>query len=248
MSEKWKPEKGKRYWLINFDGRVFSTTYCKDNSDARIIKFGNMFKTEEEAEAAVEKIRKFLLNGYDLKADFETTHKVLEYLGDKLKKSVENIPPTMPYDQYKLITEINFLKNKKSELAVFPEWCKVGEWVYSPCGCDPTKGTYFKVTQIDDVCIIGENNACHVDNAVRARLRPYNSEEMKALVGKVIEHCNARFLVTSALYDDQGTNLPAIIRVDQNPISAHNLLNGYTLDGQPCGVLEHLNENLEWEE
>lgn len=243
MSERWKPEKGEKYWLINFDGSVFSTIYCKDNSDARIIKFGNIFKTKEEAEAAVEKIRKFLLNEYDLKADFEPIHKVLEYLGDKLKKSVENIPPTMTYDQYNLITTINFLKNKKSELAVFPEWCKVGEWVYSPCGCDPDKGTYFKITQIDDVCIIGENDVCHVDNVVRARLRPYNPEEMKALIGKVIVENMSGDIGWVIGYCHRNETVYA----GKNSFTADLLLSDFTIDGSPCGVLEHL-ENGEWEE
>ena len=241
MSERWKPEKGKRYWIINFDGSVFSTTYCQDNGDARIIKFGNMFKTEEEAKAAVEKIRKFLLNGYDLKADFEPIHN----LGDKLKNQSKNIPPAMPYDQYNLMQTINFFKNKKSELAVFPEWCKVGEWVYSPCGCDPNKGSYFKITQIDDVCIIGENDACYVDNAVRARLRPYNPEEMKALVGKVVmwDDYKKSFLIIGSSCED----LPMVFFGGCDH-TAHDLQVGrYLIDGKPCGVLEHL-ENGEWVE
>jgi hypothetical protein len=245
MSERWKPEKGEKYWFINFDGKVLSTINCEENSDARIIKFGNMFKTKVEAEAAAEKIRKFLLEGYDLKADFDPIYKVLEYLGDKLKKSVENIPPTMPYDQYKLTQTINFLKNKKSELAVFPEWCKVGEWVYSPFGCDPTRGTYFKITKIDDICIFGENDVCHVDYAVRARLRPYNSEEMKALVGKVIEKGPSLPMVTGFenVFDNE-----CMVHANGCLYNANNLLQRFTVNGSPCGVLEHLNENLEWEE
>lgn len=246
MTERWKPEKGETFWWIDFDGRVFQRIYHKDSFDFKFVAFGNIFKTEEEAKSAAEKIRKFLLNEYDLNADFEPIHKVLGYLGDKLKKSVENIPPTMPYDRYKLITEINFLKNKKSELAVFPEWCKVGEWVYSPCGCDPNKGTYFQVTQIDDVCIIGENNACHVDNAVRARLRPYNAEEMNALIGKVLTS-NSRstpfsFLVVYAEGDG------SFIESYRHKYTAEELKDHFTIDGRLCGVLEHLNENLEWVE
>lgn len=248
MSERWKPKKGEMFWYFDCAGIVFPATHHGYLSDLKVMAFGNMFKTEEEAKSAAEKIKKFLLNEYDLNADFEPIHKVLEYLGDKLNKSVENIPPTMPYDQYNLITTINFMKNKKSELAVFPEWCKVGEWVYSPCCCDPDKGTYFKVTQIDGVCIIGENNVCHVDNAVRARLRPYNSEEMKALVGKVI--CwNSRdklYVVESygEVYGQGNVFFGGLEYSAKDLLVAQCILS----DGKQCGVLEHLNENGEWVE
>ena len=123
------------------------------------------------------------------------------------------------------------------------EWCKVGEWVYSPCCCNPDKGTYFKVTQIDDVCIFGEDYVCHVDNAVRARLRPYNAEEMKALVGKVIE--NFKYVLWCDGYEKESNRVVTLLKA----FTAEDLIKeDYTVDREPCYKLEHLNDKGEWVE
>lgn len=340
MSERWKPERGEKFWYFDCDGRVFPTMYHGYRPDLNLMAFGNMFKTEVEAKSAVENVKALLLSlqepftdcnqlpkltaeVFDLSYFPKTayyavvtkdggviayTHKpyvneeipcwgfnrgcsfIVETAGsydssdwqnslierpkkkqagsdfvEKIKKSgliekalsevtkksykeLSNARPLWTFARDQKMNYINGLKNKKSELAVFPEWCKVGEWVYSPCCCDPDKGTYFKITQIDGVCIIGEDDVCHVDNAVRARLRPYNSEEMKALVGKVICWDSRDKIYVVESYGEvygQGS-----VYFGGNEHSAKDLIVGkYILsDGKPCGVMEHLNENLEWVE
>lgn len=144
------------------------------------------------------------------------------------------------FDGKNWITSIVVRQEKPS----LPNWCKVGEWVYT-CG-----GDYRKVEAISDgiVSLSGGLNIPVGDihsELVKARLRPYNAEEMKALVGKVIEDRHNAHLVIGFIKPDPAENLSAFIRAGQCWIAADKLLTGYTLEGAQCGVLEHI-ENGEW--
>lgn len=139
--------------------------------------------------------------------------------------------------------EVKEEKTVEPKKVKLPDWCKVGEWAYSPCGCDPNKGTYFQVTRINEVSIFEENDVCYVDDAVRARLRPYNADEMKALVGKALKTSDGDLQLITAYYNDLKRVLVGGL-VDR---SADEIKERYiNLDGSPCGVLEHLNEKGEW--
>lgn len=128
---------------------------------------------------------------------------------------------------------------KKSEL---PDWCKVGEWVYL------SNEEYDKIESIDGFGInlvsgaIINKKYIH-EETVSARLRPYNAEEMKSLVGKVIcgNDTNFRAMI---VYADGVSGVVETIHYDYN---AEELAQSYTIDGKPAGVLEHL-ENGEWVE
>ena len=133
-----------------------------------------------------------------------------------------------------------------------PDWCKVDAtcW-HKRCG-------YFKVTYIDDVFkrvdiqqvedkskgYFSFNTMC---NEVRqARLRPYNADEMRALVGKVIATKEDIALVVGY----RGCQNKVIVGMHENHgyFSAEKLLDyNATIDGKPCGKFEHL-ENGEWVE
>ena len=47
----WKPKYGEWFWIVKSTGRVISIKNLGAASDAGLIKFGNCFKTEKEAEA-----------------------------------------------------------------------------------------------------------------------------------------------------------------------------------------------------
>lgn len=140
--------------------------------------------------------------------------------------------------------------------AKLPEWCKVDAicW-HKRCG-------YFKITYIDDVSkrvdiqqvedtsrgYFSFNTICN--EVKQARLRPYNAEEMRGLVGKVIEvepgHFSLCLRVKGLWADflddcDNEDDRARIISYDCDMLKHRN-----TIDGQPCGVLEHLNEKGEW--
>ena len=52
------PKEGDESWYISSDGRVYySNFYVKNNVDAMRIAIGNLYKTKEEAEQAVEKMK-----------------------------------------------------------------------------------------------------------------------------------------------------------------------------------------------
>lgn len=68
------PEEPKEYWYIDCYGEVLRTLYNGNEWDERRKLIGNYFKTKEEAEQAVEKLKaitrlkdkKFRFDGYDV--------------------------------------------------------------------------------------------------------------------------------------------------------------------------------------
>lgn len=150
--------------------------------------------------------------------------------------------------QAKLIPEIMEATDWENSLierpAKLPEWCKVGEWIYT------SNEQYLKIVgiSIDLKCVEFSNGVKWnvqdvVDEAVPARLRPYNAKEMKALVGKVLETKRGSAILI----------LQYIVGVNElcfweNRLNADMLLSEeYIIDGKPAGVLEHL-EDGEWVE
>lgn len=129
---------------------------------------------------------------------------------------------------------------KRPKKNTLPDWCKVGEWVW-------TDGAYHKIIEVGKDWFRtswGDNTGLWGTNILhqfkQARLRPYNAEEMKALMGKVIEWDEYLELVTK-----YNKNV-AKVYVDNWWADAKFLMNnGYTIDGAPCGKLEHL-EDGEW--
>lgn len=135
-----------------------------------------------------------------------------------------------------------------------PEWCKEGEWVYY---FDEVEGhSYQKIDKIDGKYIYFYKKfdsskpsdpfvsdrvvySVFIENTKQARLRPYNAEEMRGLVGKVVENGVRAMLVLSYRKD-----LNKIL-TDDRSLYAEQILTDCTIDGKPCGVLEHL-ENGEW--
>lgn len=126
-----------------------------------------------------------------------------------------------------------------------PDWCKVGEWVYSPCD----GGCYCKITDIDGDRIFtrsgGDAICFHIkpgDNfsslrLSRARLRPWKGSES---INKVVITGGDTFGIvigctwSMANVSGQWINCKKLRADDYKQP-----------DGSPCGVLEHL-ENGEW--
>ena len=75
----------------------------------------------------------------------------------------------------------------------------------------------------------------------QARLRPYNAEEMKALVGKPITMLDGAVCLCT-VYSKRDDS----VILDDIHWDAQELLrSGYTIANKPCGVFEHLEEG-EW--
>jgi hypothetical protein len=134
---------------------------------------------------------------------------------------------------------------ERPEKKTLPEWCKVGEWVYY-------RG-YRKIIEVKALRLVLESAHCgnltvypeEIGKEVKqARFRPYNADEMKALVGKSITLKDGAVCLCTA-WSAQSNH----IILDNTSWTAESLLDiGYTVDGKPCGKLEHLNEKGEWVE
>jgi hypothetical protein len=122
--------------------------------------------------------------------------------------------------------------------APVPEWCKIGGFVYLKA-----LQIYKKIESAEELNHISEQG--YWKSCCQARLRPYNADEMKELVGKVYESSVCTFLITG--YDKRSNS----VKVNEVWFDAKDLMNGKNsinpplVDGKPCGVLEHI-ENGEW--
>lgn len=68
MSTRWKPSSGERYWTVSLesvDGYVYPARWYDEGFDKTVHAFGNCFKTIEQAEDTLEKIKNVLLEGHD---------------------------------------------------------------------------------------------------------------------------------------------------------------------------------------
>lgn len=131
-----------------------------------------------------------------------------------------------------------------------PDWCKVGEYGYA------YDSGYFRIVEIID----GGNNlkvewikegvqgtvfGCNLKCKKQARLRQYNADEMKALVGKVIKETKTGDISFVTGF----CNNTKRIYSGTNSFTAELLLSGFVFtNNSPCGVFEHLNDNGEWEQ
>lgn len=118
-----------------------------------------------------------------------------------------------------------------------------------------TFNTYFKVDEVDAFFIGGKdlfdnNYSVKIENVRQARLRPYNRDEMRGLVGKVIEVEPKEFSLCLRVKGYWADFLDDCDSEDDRArIISYNcdmLKHKKTIDGKPAGVLEHLNDNGEW--
>ena len=162
-------------------------------------------------------------------------------------KDDKTFPKWEMYDTETKYEHVERRMEQKPETEL-PDWCKVGEWVFAVCYFSGN-GDYCKIREIkpgvDTILEIEGHGADFLvfgNHIKQARLRPYNAEEMKALVRKVLEHDGNASLVI--VYLENG-----LLRVGTKWVSAERLIeDGYTIDGKPCGKLEHLNDAGEWVE
>ena len=120
-----------------------------------------------------------------------------------------------------------------------PDWCKVGSWVYT---CN---GDYRKIERIEKgiVSLSGGLDIPFGDihsEIVSARLRPYNAEEMKELVGKVISTSEDKTFLVLAHSGNTVLFGEVLHTPEDLTLDIYKLPNG-----SPCAILEHL-ENGEW--
>lgn len=124
-----------------------------------------------------------------------------------------------------------------------PEWCKVGAWVwndeigYGKIEQEPRTGELL-------VFFGGGTRAFEAERYKEARLRPWNDDEMKSKIGKVFEMGNGDLTLCLGYQRD----IADLIFVGKLMSAQSFAESDWRLDGSPCGVLEHKNEQGEWVE
>ena len=135
----------------------------------------------------------------------------------------------------------NSLIERPANKPELPDWCKVGEWIYT------SSEQYLKIEGISiDLQKIELSNGATwsnqdiIDEAVPARLRPYNADEIPKLPFEVSEiNSDFRTIVESCKGDK------IWLAGASTAISTEELMRDFHYEGFPCGVLEH-RENGEW--
>lgn len=117
-----------------------------------------------------------------------------------------------------------------------PDWCKVGEWYY-----DKEIKQYLQFDSFDMAHKARWGQELKNGVIVQARKRPFNAEEMKALVGKVIEDGDNALFVTVYYGKEECISAGCVADFDGSDLIR------CSCDGKPCYKLEHL-ENGEWVE
>lgn len=271
MADRWKPEVGEQYFYIYPAGDICYMLNNNEELNRDHVKYGNCFKTREEAEYAARKVKVLLLQLATNLQD-KPLPKLTAEVFDRAdcpewaKYAVVNMhgtgffyenEPSYGTENYKGLWYVDTGRTRVMQDIIFdstdwqnslverpaklPDWCKVGEWVYITAF-----NTYFKVDKVDgsfidgtDFC--GSDFSIAIEDVRQARLRPYNADEMKALVGKSITLSDgAVYLCTAWLAQDNVIVLGSTLWNSEDLIK-----DGYTIDGKPCGRLEHL-ENGEW--
>lgn len=80
--EVWKPKKGERYCFYDSEGAIYEIKYDGDSIDKNRLDLGNCFKTRQEAEHMVEKLkiikelRDFALENNEKEIDWKNPNQV----------------------------------------------------------------------------------------------------------------------------------------------------------------------------
>lgn len=119
-----------------------------------------------------------------------------------------------------------------------PDWVKVGKWIYNT-----KRPEYFKILSLNQLAWISDE----IKNGdyIEARKRPFNADEMRALVGKIIQKDNDIGVVMHYFGKDNE------VLFCNSFATSEDLMNNNCViysTGKPCFKLEHLNENGEWVE
>lgn len=126
--------------------------------------------------------------------------------------------------------------------ATLPDWVEIGGYVYD------ARNGYGKI-------VSGSVKSCYIEfdggagdfvpeafaELKQARLRPYNADEMKALVGKPITLLDGAVCLCTVYSKRDKSVILDSIHWDAEEL----LISGYTIDNKPCGKFEHL-EDGEW--
>ena len=273
MNERYKPRCTERYYYIRNKGDVDDVLWCDDTFDHEYYEFGNCFRTKKEATNAAKKVKALLLSLHEPTKDCNHLPKLTAEVFDRpdcpewAKYAAVDLDgmvcyfdhkPTIsqwstgwerndkycPLDgRYDSSNWQNSLIERPVKETALPDWCKVGEWCF--CLDDDGDCKYFKIAKIKDNFIYGEDWDIDYHFVKQARLRPYNADEMKSLMGKVIEKGPSMHIVTGFenVFDNE-----CMVHVNGCLYSANDLLRQFAIDNAPCGVLEHLNDKGEWVE
>lgn len=65
--KRWRAKEGERYWFVRGDGEISDDCELKTNIDGRRYELGNYFKTEGEAQKALDWLRAFTILRDDTK-------------------------------------------------------------------------------------------------------------------------------------------------------------------------------------
>lgn len=105
----WKPNKNEKYCYIGGDGDIYHTVNVNLTTDGRVFSIGNYFKTDEEAQHMVEKLKvikelKELSNIKFNMSDYLKNNKIYyiayDFMQNRIVPLFDNISRNIPFNVY----------------------------------------------------------------------------------------------------------------------------------------------------
>lgn len=251
MSERWMPKNLETYWSV-IDATPMQFAWQGNPLEIARWEAGNVFQTHDQALIASINIKSLLLNLHYNETSTANSETLKGTFTEYLKKFAEHHADVIL--QKARERRLSEQYNNAPEETKLPDWCKVGEWIWHPE--DMAGGRYLKITEIRGGGVYAKEKEDYDPDYLcfdlvrkyskQARLRPYNAEEMKALMGKVLERKDGDAFLVTAYTPHLEKDLCAV-DIDNMWVTPDDVLKDYTIDNAPAGVLEHL-ENGEWVE
>lgn len=273
-AKRWKPEKGKRYFLVDTYASVIENTWGDDGFDRSAYDAGNCFRTKAEAKSVAKKFKDLLLGLHgEPTAECNQLPKLTAEVFDRPDcpewaqyASVDSDGKGYYYhnkpeikgtrfdlfgvDQYLYINRFDASDWKHSLIerpARLPEWCKFDAmgW-HKRCG-------YFKVCANDELA--RRVSIQQIDDKSRGWLS-YETlcTEVKQARPRPYNAEEMQELVGKVLKHSTGRYLVTAFEERWSQVKIESIWRDPSelaelwtqLDGSPCAVLEHLNEKGEW--
>ena len=262
---KWKPKLGETYYFVTHWLRVSKSSWANWSGEKRLLEEGNCFRTEQEAEAKLEKIKAIF-------KEHQTTEQKLKLTVGVFDR--EDCPEWAMYAALNADGKVWFFSNKPS--------CKAGKWNVDYCGIVVQAITLVDVVydasdwknslverpwkhkRLPDWVTVGapyystdsqsfrnftEYDLEDVDGLYQlikvgiyreARCEVLSTDEIEALIGKVLQHTNGdKALVCSY---NKKTNL---VYMGHYTVTPEELLCYWTLDGKRCGKMFYWSRSSE---
>lgn len=264
----WEPKLGETYYFVTHWLRVSKSSWASWSGEKRLLEEGNCFRTKQEAEAKLEKIKAIF-------KDQQITEQNPKLTKEKPKLTVEvfdredcpewakwaavdadgeafyySSEPKLDHGVWicPTLARVEFIpgsydsKDWKHSLIERPKKCKpLPDWVTVGAPCyDTSNGVFKKLTETDLENIDELKQIIDCGIYREARYDVLSTDKLEALIGKVLQHKSGnKALVCS--YKEEAN----LVYMGHYAVTPEELMTSWTIDGKPCYTMSYRSKNGE---